>query len=64
MADQLEEQVEKQFGKLEVTPEYTQEVIDTAKEIVAEYRQFTKKDRVALQNRKTKIKMKMRAAER
>lgn len=62
-ADGLETQIEKQFDRLEVTPEYAQEVVDTAKDIVAECRKLTESDRIALQNRRTKIELKMREAE-
>ncbi|MDP2874141.1 MAG: recombinase family protein [bacterium] len=63
IASKLEREVEKRFADLEVTPEYAEEVVEVAKNIVLEMRQDSGRDRLSLSNKKASIEAKMREAE-
>ena len=61
--DDLEKQVKKWFGKVQMTEEYANELRGKAKEIIESLRGTTNDERQALVNQKTAIEAKIRAAE-
>jgi DNA invertase Pin-like site-specific DNA recombinase len=61
--DELEKQVEKWFGKVEMTEQYANELRSKAKDIVETLRGTTNAERQALVNQKTAIEVKIRNAE-
>lgn len=61
--DELEKQVGKWFGKVEMTEEYANELRSKAKDIVESLRGTTNDERQALVNQKTAIDIKIRNAE-
>jgi len=61
--DELEKQVKKWFGKVEMTEQYANELRSKAKDIVESLRGTTNDERQALVNQKTAIDIKIRNAE-
>ena len=61
--DSLENQIEKRFEAIQITKEYAQEILDTAKQILEEFRQSSQDESQILLNRKAKIEARMREAE-
>ena len=61
--EELEYQVEKQFNKIQISHEYADYVVNTAKQLLIEFRSSKNQDRVILFNRKAKLEAAMREAE-